>query len=186
MTKTIAILIALMFAANTPTTSQDQTTSSAVKPQPPIQLTITAGTEIGETRDRFKVGESILITLTMTNTATNPQNVCLSSNLYQNLPSLAKDGQMVPIMKWTSRVRQIAKHDETCEDINLPEKIVLDPKAQKTVDWFVLVDSSVSTGAEAWYDTLQPGKYELSLQRRLDCCDGSTVESNKITFTVVP
>jgi len=175
MTKTIAIVIGLLIAA-----------SAQARAQAPLQLTIRAGTEIGESRDRFKVGDPILITLTMTNTAMNPQNVCLSSNLYQNLPKLTRDGQLIPIMKWTSSVRQIAKHDETCKDINLPQKIVLDPKAQKDIDWFVLVDSSVSTGAESWYDALPPGTYELSLQRRLDCCDGPTLESNKITFTVVP
>jgi hypothetical protein len=175
MTKLIAILIWLVITADPQT-----------KPQPTMQLTITAGTEIGQSTDRFKVGDPILVTLTMTNMATAPQSVCLSSNLYQNLPTLTKDGQLVPIAKWTSSVRQIAKHDETCKDINLPEKIVLDPKAQKDVDWFVLVDSTVSNGAESWYESLQPGKYELSLQRRLDCCDGPTLESNKITFTVVP
>jgi hypothetical protein len=173
MTKTIAIVIGLMIAASVQTRAQN-----------PLQLKIAAGTEIGDSRDRFKVGDPILITLTMTNTAADPQNVCLSSNLYQNLPRLTKDGQLVPIMKWTSSVRQIAKHDETCKDINLPQKIVLDPKAQKDIDWFVLVDSSVSTGAESWYDALPPGKYELSLQRRLDCCDGPMLESNKVTFTV--
>ncbi len=173
MSKTIAIVIGLIIAATVQT-----------KAQTPLQLKITAGTEIGESKDRFKVGEPVLITLTMTNTANDPQNVCLSSNLYQNLPRLTRDGQLIPIMKWTSSVRQIAKHDETCQDINLPQKIVLDPKAQKDIDWFVLVDSSVSTGAESWYDALPPGKYELSLQRRLDCCDGPIVESNKITFTV--
>jgi hypothetical protein len=175
MTKTIALLIGLIIAA-----------SAQTRAQAPLQLKITAGTEIGESRDRFKAGDPILITLTMTNTAADPQNVCLSSNLYQNLPKLTKDGQLIPIMKWTSSVRQIAKHDETCKDINLPQKIVLDPKAQKDIDWFVLVDSTVSTGAESWYDALQPGTYELSLQRRLDCCNGPTLESNKITFTVVP
>lgn len=175
MTKTIAMVIGLIIAA-----------SAQAKAQAPLQLTITAGTEIGESKDQFKVGDTILITLTMTNTATAPQNVCLSSNLYQNLPRLTKNGQLIPIMKWTTSVRQIAKRDQTCKDINLPQKIVLDPKAQKDIDWFVLVDSSVSTGAESWYDGLQRGKYELSLQRRLDCCDGPTVESNKITFMVIP
>ncbi|HYV10655.1 MAG TPA: hypothetical protein VE980_07170 [Pyrinomonadaceae bacterium] len=175
MTKIIAFLIWLVITA-----------SGQTKPQAPMQLTITAGTEIGQSVDRFKVGDPILVTLTMTNTATAPQNVCLSSNLYQNLPTLTKDGQLVPIAKWTSSVRQIAKHDETCKDINLPEKIVLEPNATKDIDWFVLVDSTVSSGAESWYESLQPGKYELSLQRRLDCCDGPTLQSNKITFTVVP
>lgn len=175
MTKTIAIVIGLIIAANAQT-----------KAQTPLQLTIAAGNEIGESKDQFKVGDTILITLTMTNTATNPVNLCLSSNLYQNLPRLTKDGQPISIMKWTSSVQQIAKHDQTCKDINLPQRIVLDPKAQKDIDWFVLVDSSVSNGAESWYDSLEPGKYELSLQRRLDCCDGPTLESNRITFTVVP
>jgi len=175
MTRTIAIVIGLMIAA-----------SAQAKAQTPLQLTIRAGSEIGESKDRFKVGDTILITLTMTNTATAPQNVCVSSNLYQNLPRLTKDGQLIPIMNWTSSVRRIAKHDETCKDINLPDRVVLDPKAPKDIDWFVLVDSSVSTGAESWYDALPPGKYELSLQRRLDCCDGPMLESNKITFTVVP
>lgn len=178
MTKTIALLLGLIIAA------LNQVASTEVKPQPGTRLTITAGTEIGETRDQFKVGEPILITITMNNTTASPQNVCLSANLYQNLPKLTKDGQAVPIMNWTSRVRQIEESDETCKNINLPEKIVLDPKTEKQVDWFVLVDSSVSTGAEAWYDTLPPGKYELSLQRRLDCCDGPMLQSNQITFTV--
>lgn len=175
MTKTIAIAIGLIIAA-----------SAQAKAQAPLQLTIAAGNEIGESKDQFKVGDAILITLTMTNTATAPVNVCLSSNLYQNMPRLTKDGQPIPIMKWTSSVRQIAKRDQACKDVNLPQKIVLDPKAQKDIDWFVLVDSSVSTGAESWYDSLPPGRYELSLQRRLDCCDGPTLESNKIAFTVAP
>ena len=36
--------------------------------------------------------------------------------------------------------------------------------------------------------SLQPsvGKYELTIQRRLACCDGPMVESNKINFEVVP
>lgn len=179
MSKTIFLLMALIIATSVQTGAQDQT-----KPQ--LNLSITAGPAIGESSNRFKVGDAILITLTMTNTATDSQSVCLSSNLYQNLPRLTKDGQLVPIMNWTSSVRKIAKHDDTCEDINLPEKIVLDPKAQKTVDWFILVDSNVSMGAESWYDALPPGNYELSLQRRLDCCNGPMLESNKITFTVVP
>ena len=29
-------------------------------------------------------------------------------------------------------------------------------------------------------------KYELTIQRRLACCDGPMVESNKISFEVVP
>lgn len=77
--RTTIILIGLIIAVSTPAKAQD------VKSQIPMQLSITAGPEIGESSNRFKVGDAILITLTMTNTATDSQSVCLSSNLYQNL-----------------------------------------------------------------------------------------------------
>ena len=48
------------------------------------------------------------------------------------------------------------------------------------------LDSKVPTGADAWYESLPPGKYELSIQRRLACCDGPKVQSNKVTFEVLP
>jgi hypothetical protein len=41
-------------------------------------------------------------------------------------------------------------------------------------------------GDMAWYDPLQAGKYELSIERCLSCCDGPMVESNKFSFEVVP
>lgn len=34
--------------------------------------------------------------------------------------------------------------------------------------------------------TLPAGKYELTIQPRLACCDGPMMESNKINFEVVP
>jgi hypothetical protein len=51
-------------------------------------------------------------------------------------------------------------------------------------DWLVLVDGHTSEVTEAWYDSLPAGKYELTIQRRLDCCNGPMVESNKISFEV--
>lgn len=63
---------------------------------------------------------------------------------------------------------------------------MLRPNESKVVDWFVVVDSTISTGSLAWYDSLPAGKYELSIQRRLGCCDGPMVESNKINFAIVP
>ena len=193
MTKISAMLLVLLIAANTAKTSrtpgepqvQDRISSGATAtPQP--QVTIAVGSEIGVSKDLFKVGDAILVTITMTNSSTEPQNVCLSANLYQNLPVLTKDGEPVPIMKWTSEVRTIVQRDKTCQDINLPDKVVLNPGTQKSIDWFTLVDSTVPTGGEAWYDTLRPGRYELTLQRRIDCCDGVMLQSNKTSFTVAP
>ena len=41
-------------------------------------------------------------------------------------------------------------------------------------------------GADSWYDSLPAGKYELTIQRTFACCDGPMVESNKISFEVIP
>lgn len=192
----LVLMIALTIAANAQTSTsnaqdkppQQKQNSSApnIQSQGATQVTIAVGRSIGVSNDLFKVGEAIVVTITMSNSSTEPQSVCLSGNLYQNLPVLTKNGEPVAISSWTSQVRKIAQHDKTCEAINLPERIVLTPKTQTVVDWFTLVDSSVPTGGDAWYNALEPGRYELSLQRRLDCCDGSTVQSNKITFTVAP
>src|SRR5581483_4457746 len=154
-------------AATTQTRNQN-TSEATTKPDAATQVAIAVGSTIGGSKDRFKVGEAILVTIMMTNTSTLPQTVCLSANVYQNLPMLTKDGEPVAILKWASDVRRIAEHDRTCQDDNLPERIVLTPKTQQMVDWFTLVDSAVPSGADVWYDTLKPGKYELSLQRRLN------------------
>ena len=136
--------------------------------------------------DRYRVGDQIPISITMTNTSTGPLYACISSDLYQNLPKLTKGGEVVPYMKWQSYERLNAQRNNTCKEENLPEPTLLRPNEPTMADWFVLVDSRTSTGAEAWYDSLPPGKYELTIQRRLACCDGPMVESNKISFEVMP
>jgi len=75
----------------------------------------------------------------------------------------------------------------TIANEDLPETVLLKPNESRPTDWFVLVDDSrQSTGAEAWYDALPPDKYELSIQQRLGCCAGPMIQSNKMTFEVVP
>jgi hypothetical protein len=49
-----------------------------------------------------------------------------------------------------------------------------------------MMDSRLPIGALNWYDPLIPGVYELSIRRRIGCCDGPMIESNKISFEVVP
>ena len=168
--------------------SQEQTSQTPSTPQErDLKVTIaTVGSFLGPPTDRYKVGEQIPVTIKMTNTSTSPQYACISSDLYQDLPKLTRNDKPVPFMNWQSYERVNAQRNRVCEDENLPETILLKPNEPKMVDWFILVDSATSTGAEAWYDPLPPGKYELTIQRRLRCCDGPTVESNKISFEVVP
>lgn len=196
MAKAFLILIAFMSVLIAPTgnsgvaqtgKSQEQTSEMAGPQGDSIKVTIaTGGGVAGPLTDRYRVGNQIPISITMTNTSTGPLYACISSDVYQNLPKLTKGGEVVPYMKWQSYERLNAQRNHTCKEENLPEPALLRPNEPTMADWFVLVDSRTSTGAEAWYDSLPPGKYELSIQRRLACCDGPMVESNKISFEVVP
>ena len=182
-----SLATALMNPHTTGIAHGQEQTNQQPAPKPVVKVTISTAHEfLGLTTDHFHVGDQILVTISMTNTSTSPVPVCNSADLYQDLPTLTTNGVTVQIMNWQTTVRQILARDQTCEKMNLPEIIKLNPNETKLVDWLVLVDSKVSTGADAWYDSLPPGKYELSIQRQLGCCEGPKVQSNKIGFEVVP
>jgi hypothetical protein len=138
---------------------------------------------LGAPATHYKVGEQIPVTITMTNTSKDAVYTCISSDLYQDLPKLTRDGKVVPYMNWQSYETMNAKRNHMCEEENLPEPVLLRPNEPRVADWFVLVADG-SGGADAWYDSLPAGKYELTIQRRFSCCDGPMVESNKINFEV--
>lgn len=151
-----------------------------------IKVTIaTTNGFLGPPANRFKVGEQIPVTITMTNTSNQPVYTCISSDVYQDVPKLTRDGKLVPYMNWQSYELLNTKRNHVCEQENLPESIALQPNEAKLADWLVLVDNDLG-GADTWYDTLPAGKYELTLERRLNCCDGPMVNSNTIDFEVVP
>ncbi|HEX8139564.1 MAG TPA: hypothetical protein VF544_18540 [Pyrinomonadaceae bacterium] len=79
-----------------------------------------------------------------------------------------------------------SEEDKTCLKDDLPDPIILQPKETRVVDWFILAEGRVETGDLAWYEPLRAGKYGLSIKRRLSCCDGPVLASNKISFEVVP
>lgn len=173
------------------TVGMGQTTQPAERALTPqeraIKITIatTAGF-LGQPANRFKVGEQIPVSITMTNTSSDPFNTCISSDIYQDRPRLTRDGKVLPYMNAQSYEAGYAKHNQVCDEENIPEAVRLEPNKPTVADWLVLVGDGISTQADAWYDTLPVGKYELSLQRQLACCNGPMVESNKISFEVVP
>ena len=119
----------------------------------------------------------------MTNTSSEPVYVCVTSPLYQDVPTLTKDGQTVPYMNWEAYERQHSETDGTCSKESLPEPMLLRPNEPTLVDWFILSDNAYLV-TDGWYDPLPPGKYQLSLKRRINCCDGAMLESNKVSFEV--
>jgi hypothetical protein len=137
--------------------------------------------------DRYRVGDQVPITISMKNSSSEPTYACVSSDLYQDRPKLTKNGRLIPYAKWQSDWLSAAQKNQTCQHEDLPENTLLKVNEPTVVDFLVIVDDSrFPTGAVSWYDPLTPGVYELSLQRRIGCCDGPMIESNKITFEVVP
>ncbi len=182
------IFILIVFAIAVAQTPSQQTTDRPLTPQErAIKVTIaTTGGFLGQPARRYKVGEEIPVSITMTNTSATPVQTCISGDVYQDVPKLTRDGKVVPYMKDQSWEVLYAKHNQVCEQENLPEPVLLKPGEPTVADWLVLVDDTPSGEADVWYDTLPVGKYELMIQRRLACCDGPMVDSNKIEFEVVP
>ena len=198
MGKATILLISVIFALSGSTTNsrrsdlpgtQPQESERALADQPSaIHLTIaTVAPMLGPPTNRYRMGEQVPITIGMTNTSNQPTEACVSSDLYQDLPKLTKNGRLIPYAKWQTDMLHDAKADQTCQHDDLPETILLRANEPAVVDFLILVDDNqLSTGALSWYDPLSPGVYELSIQRRLGCCDGPMIESNKISFEVVP
>lgn len=147
-----------------------------------IKVTIATGGGLhGPVKSKFKVGEEIPVVISMTNTGDGPAKYCLSTTVIQNRPQLERDGRPLPYL--TNLPEQVDAENpvERCENSAFRQLYQLQPKQQKIVDWITLGQRGV-----LWYEPLPPGHYELVLLRRLECCRGAFVKSNKVAFEVVP
>ncbi len=154
----------------------------ASAPESVIKVTITTGGGYyGPVKSQFKVGEEIPVTISMNNTGDKPAKYCRSTSVFQNRPQLKRDGQLLP---YVTNMTEMADRDDLiqrCEKSAARQFYELQPKVSKAVDWFTL-----NSGAIQWYGQLPAGHYELTLRRRIECCQGPLLESDKITFEVVP
>jgi hypothetical protein len=172
-------------------TSQDANSRPPDGQQGGVKVAIaTGGGLFGPPKDRYRAGQRIPVVISMTNQGREPIYVCDSSTLYQDRPSLLKDGRPLPYEVVQKTMMNTSERDRTCEhldeDIDLPEQRLLKPGETAVVDWYILSEGTTPMGDMAWYTSLQPGKYELSTQRRMGCCEGPWVESNKISFEILP
>ena len=167
-------------------TQQSNTASTQINGNQ-IKINIaTGGGPYQPAKDTFRVGEPIPLVITITNTGSQPVYVCESGTLYQDRPQLVKDGE--PVLYTSSRQSMVqeAEHDMTCNKDNLPQRVLLRPNEPTVVDWFNLAEGATSLYDDGWYEALPAGKYTLTSRRRLSCCDGPLLESNTISFVVVP
>jgi hypothetical protein len=171
----------LVFAQAT----QQSNTASDQRGQIKISIA-TGGGPYGPAKDTYRVGERVPIVITMTNTGAEPVYVCETGALYQDRPRLLKDGKPVPYLSFQQSTMQAAERDKTCDEDSMPQQILLRPKQPTVVDWFVLSKEATSFNDVAWYEPLQPGKYTLTDERRLSCCDGPLITTNTIEFIVAP
>ena len=168
---------------------QDGASQSPGGQQGGLKVTIaTGGGLFDPARASFRVGERIPVVISMTNQGREPVYLCDSSTLYQDRPQLLKDGRPLPYEDVQKTMMNTSEKDKTCdnldEDIDLPEQRLLKPGETAVVDWFILTEGATIQGDMAWYGPLGPGKYELSTRRLMGCCEGTWVESDKITFEV--
>jgi hypothetical protein len=152
-----------------------------------IKIKITTGGLPNQpAKDSYRVGEAIPLVITMTNTGKEPVYVCESGTLYQDRPQLLRNGNPMPYTSYRQSMVQLVEKDGTCHQEDLPQQVLLPPNEPTVVDSFNLVEGATSLYHDGWYEQLPAGKYTLTNPRRLNCCDGSRVDSNTINFVVVP
>ena len=147
-----------------------------------IKVTITTGGGMyGPVKSQFEVGEDIPVTISMTNTSDRPAKYCISTSLFQNRPQLKRDGQLLPYL--TNLPAQVEREQaiQRCEQSASRQFYLLQPRQTRVVDWFKISQMGIR-----WYKPLPVGHYELVVMRRVECCQGAWLESDKVTFEVVP
>jgi len=159
---------------------EDTVAGGATATENVIKVTITTGGGLyGPVKSRYKVGEEIPVSISLTNTGSAPVKYCLSTSLFQNRPQLKRGGQLLPYV--TKLTEMVDKEEliQRCEKSTARQEFELQPKQTRVVDWFTFSSTSIN-----WYGPLTAGHYEMVLQRRITCCQGPMVQSDKITFEV--
>ena len=151
-----------------------------------LKLTLTTGGgRFGPSQTSYRRGVGIPVIIWMTNTSENGVTVCDNHTLFQDRPILMKNGRKMTYRK--ELLDFIAKHSEgECEVIRSPRLVELPPHIPTRVGWFFLVEGQHKTGNVEWYETLDPGQYQLSLMRSIECCDGERLKAEAISFEVTP
>jgi hypothetical protein len=175
------------FPARNLNATQQPSTQSQPAQESKIQVRITTGGGLfGPPTNRYRVGDRVPVSITMSNNSDQPMEICDSDTIYQDRPKLLKDGKVVPYLIGQTQILNTTQRDGTCFRLDVPEPIILKPRETRVVDWFVLADGNEPHGDLTWYEPLAAGKYQLSIERRLGCCDGPMFQSNQFNFEVTP
>lgn len=122
----------------------------------------------------FKAGGQMTVVVSMTNRSDQALNAFNLSRFLHYRLRLVKDG--VPVRYLSDVPAKMKAVEANAGIVVSTREVTLEPNAETNYDQFDLRD---------WYGTLQPGHYELTLRHRFQR-GGKQVESNTVTFDVVP
>lgn len=184
--RVFVVLTTILLTGITFTHSQKGSAKSVPGTNHTIKVTLTSGGGwFGPIKQSYSSMDDIPIVVWMTNTTDAPVKVCVSDTLAQDRPVLLRNRQQLEYRREISELlRKIS--DEPCEVVRVPEMIELRPYKPTMVGWFILSEGRHQSGNVKWYEPLAPGKYQLSLQRSFDCCNGQRAKSETISFEVGP
>lgn len=126
------------------------------------------------TREQFRVGEPIRIALNMINNSTEPTGIMRGDIYFHARPRLLRDTQPVRYRREVPRI--LRSRDENGPGLGPIISIPLEPGQLTGVHFLYL---------NQWYEPLEPGRYQLTVRYRFRM-GGRTVDSNTVTFEVVP
>jgi hypothetical protein len=121
----------------------------------------------------YKTGAKIYFRIQATNTSNNSIALAILDPYFQNRPELLRGGQVVPYREGFDKLLEAKDKDPFSV---MPQVVKLDPNEQKLIGFINLND---------WYDSIQPGHYQLSIKHRFEPGQ-DWIESSSITFEVVP
>jgi hypothetical protein len=79
----------------------------------------------------------------------------------------------------------LVARNEPCEVISPPRFVELHPHVPTIVGYFFLVEGQDKRNV-GWYEKLEPGRYQLSLMRSIECCHNEWLKAEAISFEVIP
>jgi hypothetical protein len=165
-------------AVTTNVLPQDGSASVSNSHKHTLEATITTrSNELGADKASFKVGERIVVLLSLTNNSTESVYVLLGGEYSHHRLRLLKDGKVVQIRKDVSKTLLAKDKEDSLVGIHGATNI----DTGQTV-------RVASLNLNRWYDELEPGQYQLTVTRhfKLEGKGRPPVESNAVTFEVVP
>lgn len=160
-------------AANGP--AQDGGRSGAageqVKPRFAVEISTVGDKFLRKPKSSYRVGEGVFVLLSMTNTTGEDVTIAAGDPFSHLRMSLTRDGEKVHFNKKT--LDRMAPRAEESASLNTTVDVTLKPYTNTPMEVIDLAD---------WFDTLEPGTYQLTVWRVW----GKGHKSNAVTFEVTP